>query len=108
MKEFQKAFGERLRTIRKTKGMTLEKMADKAGLSVQYIGDVERGKANPTFATVEKISEALSMKMTDLLDIEEFQATIDEMRQDIMAYIQRADGETLRHLYALIRLLSRQ
>lgn len=108
VKDFQKAFGERLRTIRKAQGLTLEKLADMAGLSVQYLGDVERGKANPTLSTVEKISDALAMKMTQLLDVEEFQATTEEMRQDIQNYVGRANTETLRHLHVLIRILSRQ
>lgn len=37
-------FGHRLRTYRKEKGLTIEKLAEQVGLSPNYLGDVERGK----------------------------------------------------------------
>lgn len=37
-------FGLRLRGFRKKKGLTIEQMAERVGLSTNYLGDVERGK----------------------------------------------------------------
>lgn len=39
-------FGERIRELRKQKGMTQEQLADKAKLHNTYIGTVERGEKN--------------------------------------------------------------
>lgn len=58
MNDLQTAFGDHLRFLRKAKNMAQEKLAEKSGLSVQYLGDVERGKANPTIAILEKIGSA--------------------------------------------------
>lgn len=42
-------FGHRLRTYRKEKGLTIEKLAEQVGLSPNYLGDVERGKNCPAW-----------------------------------------------------------
>ena len=108
MKDYQKAFGERLRAIRKSRGLTLEKLAAMACLSVQYLGDVERGKANPTLSTIEKISEALAMKLVDLMDVEEYQSTTEEMRKDLQEYVESTTEYELQLLHTFIRSISRK
>jgi transcriptional regulator with XRE-family HTH domain len=57
---YLKAFGMNLRKIRKEKGLSQEKLAYKADLSLSQIGRIERGEANPTICTVKIIAEALN------------------------------------------------
>lgn len=38
--------GERIRQIRKAKGLTQEELAEKAGINASYMGTVERGDRN--------------------------------------------------------------
>lgn len=56
-----------IRQLRKNRGMTLQEVADKAGLSVSYISSVERGKTSPTIANLIKICDALHMAVADLI-----------------------------------------
>ena len=44
MSDFLRSIGERIRTIRKLKGLTQEQLAEKTGLQDSYIGGVERGE----------------------------------------------------------------
>jgi transcriptional regulator with XRE-family HTH domain len=60
-------FGERLRAVRKEKGTTQEKLAENAGLSRNYVNDVERGRRNVTIRTVESLARALGVRMADLM-----------------------------------------
>ena len=57
-----------MRELRSAKGMTQEKLAELAGLSRQYIGDVERGTRNISLVNIEKIAAALEITLPDLLD----------------------------------------
>jgi transcriptional regulator with XRE-family HTH domain len=107
MNDLQTAFGDHLKSLRKVSGMTQEKLAEKCGLSVQYLGDVERGKANPTLAILEKIGKALDISIVELFDIEDFQADTEELRESIQNHVAKADNETLRRLYGVIRAISR-
>ena len=61
-------FGSHVRELRSAKGMTQEKLAELAGLSRQYIGDVERGTRNISLVNIEKIAAALEITLPDLLD----------------------------------------
>jgi transcriptional regulator with XRE-family HTH domain len=60
-------FGNKLHEVRKAKGMTQESLADAAGLSRNYVNDVERGRRNVTLATIESLSRALGVKMAELM-----------------------------------------
>ncbi|MEO6866883.1 MAG: helix-turn-helix transcriptional regulator [Gaiellales bacterium] len=44
---------------RKAKGWSQEKLATKTGLHQSEISDIERGRANPTFQTLQKLARSL-------------------------------------------------
>lgn len=106
MKDLQNVFGDHLKALRKGQGLTQEKLAEKCGLSVQYLGDVERGKANPTLAIVEKIGLALDIPIGELFNIEDFQSSVDELRKVLQDYIAKADDKSLRQLYGILRAIT--
>ena len=51
--------GQRIREQRRKKGWTMDKLAEKADLSVNYVGDLERGVKTPSLDTFIRIVEAL-------------------------------------------------
>jgi fatty-acyl-CoA synthase len=56
------SFGERLRRYRISAGLTQEALADRAGLSVRGIADLERGARRfPHFHTMRRLAEALEL-----------------------------------------------
>ncbi len=62
--------GEKIRTIRKEKGLTQKELGDRLGkISQQQIGQWETGKANPKKETLQKIAKALEVDITVLMDI---------------------------------------
>ena len=60
-------FGERVREIRKNKGLSQEKLAYKANLHRTYIGMIERAEKNITLINVEKIANALEVEIENLI-----------------------------------------
>lgn len=63
----RKAFGERLRSMRKEQKMTVRGFALMVGLSKDYIIDLEYGRKSPTFDTIVKISAGLDVSPSELL-----------------------------------------
>lgn len=61
-------FGKRLAAIRKRKGITQERLADKVELHRTYIGFIEQGKRNPSIANIRKIAKALSVSLKELFE----------------------------------------
>lgn len=55
---------ETIRNRRALLGVTQEELADVTGVSIRRIVDIERGKANPSFATLQKIAAALGLEIT--------------------------------------------
>ena len=53
--------GQRIREQRRKKGWTMDKLAEKANLSVNYVGDLERGVKTPSLDTFIRIVEALDV-----------------------------------------------
>lgn len=61
-------FGERVREIRKEKGLSQEELSFKADLHRTYIGMIERAEKNITLVNIEKIANALDVSINDLFD----------------------------------------
>ena len=58
--------GERLRFIRKKKGLTLKDLSQRADLSVPYLSDMEREAVNPSIESLQKVAKAFNMTVRDL------------------------------------------
>lgn len=60
-------FGQRLRALRKEKGMTLEDLAEEADLAWSYIASVERGERNISIDNMDALAQALNIPLRELL-----------------------------------------
>ena len=56
-----------LKKIRKGKKMSLDVLALETGISKSMLGQIERGEANPTLATLGKITSGLRVSLSDLV-----------------------------------------
>ncbi|TBL69790.1 helix-turn-helix domain-containing protein [Paenibacillus thalictri] len=68
MFDFKKMVGERIRSIRKTRGLTQERLAELSGLSFTYISDVERSSRNISLESLGRIIIALGIKPAQLFE----------------------------------------
>ena len=62
--------GARLRQLRQARKLTQEQLAERAGLSYKFIGEVERGRGNPTLTTLSALGDALGVGLVDLLGLD--------------------------------------
>ena len=60
------ALGASVRRQRDAKGLTQEKLAEKAGLDPTYISDIERGLRNPGIVNVARLAKALGLTTSAL------------------------------------------
>ena len=59
--------GTRIRARRTALGLTLAQVAERAGLSQQYVSNLERGHRTPTLPVLYSIAAALNQPVTALL-----------------------------------------
>jgi transcriptional regulator with XRE-family HTH domain len=58
--------GDLLRSLRHERGETLTDVATRAGVSPQYLSEVERGRKEPSSEMIAAISGALDLTLIDL------------------------------------------
>ena len=61
-------FGERIRTLRKQKGLSQEALGLETDLEQTYISDIERGARNISLRNIYAIADALGVTLSQLFD----------------------------------------
>lgn len=65
----QAALGSILREVRRSRGWSQERLAERSGLDRSYVGEIERSLVSPTLATLEKLATALEVKVSVLIGL---------------------------------------
>lgn len=65
--DMRKLVGRNAARLRAEAGMTQEQLAERSGLTQQYISDLERGKCNPTIVTLYELAQALGTSQVELV-----------------------------------------
>jgi transcriptional regulator with XRE-family HTH domain len=63
--------GERIRALRRERGLTLEVLGGRSGVSRAMISKLERGEKNPTLVVAAKVAEGLGVSLSQLVGVEE-------------------------------------
>ena len=60
--------GKRITALRKMEGISQQELADRAGLTRQHIGRIEKGElVSVAYVTIQQVAEALGMTV-DIID----------------------------------------
>jgi transcriptional regulator with XRE-family HTH domain len=65
-----KAIGGRVRQGRGARGWTLDQLAERSGVSRRMLVSIEQGSANPSIATLLRISDALGIGLPALVNMD--------------------------------------
>ena len=66
---WREVLGARLRTLRHDRGLTLTAVAGRAGVSPQYLSEIERGRKDPSSEMLAAVAGALGSRVLDLTDV---------------------------------------
>ena len=66
----KKAFGKRLQQVRVASNMTQEQLAERIGVTIESISNMERGIHGPSFDNLEKIVLTLDVPAKSLFEFE--------------------------------------
>ncbi|WP_308754958.1 helix-turn-helix transcriptional regulator [uncultured Anaerotruncus sp.] len=81
--------GQIIKHRRERMKISQENLADLAGISTKLLSDIECGRANPTFETMDLVAAALGVELEELLQPEQ---VIDLLPQnDLSRYQQMLD-----------------
>lgn len=74
-RDLRRSFGQRLRNLRKSVGLTQAKLGELAGVSEDLISLIERGVSAPSFETIASLADTLQVQACSLFDFEDLDAT---------------------------------
>lgn len=66
--DMRKLVGKNAARLRRERGLTQEQLAERSGLSQQYISGLESGKRNPTVRTLFELAQALEKEPIEFLN----------------------------------------
>lgn len=112
MEHLAQIFGQRLKEIRRARGMTQEELGKAVKLDYKFIGAIERGAKTSSFQTVEKLAFALDVPFYKFFVPTTMRSSaVEKEIKELLEHSHRIDvrrvEEFLRGLRALLRKLDR-
>lgn len=74
--QLSKVLGDNVKRLRAEQGLSLDALAKSSGVSKSRLGQIERGEANPSIATLWQIAHALRVEFTALVHTEEPESVV--------------------------------
>jgi transcriptional regulator with XRE-family HTH domain len=59
--------GERVKALRVTRGLSQEELAERAGMSLKHLGEIERAATEPSITAVLGLCKGLEVRVLELL-----------------------------------------
>jgi len=106
MKLVKKLLGERIRELRKAKGLTQEQLAELVGVEPRHISRVEGGYSSPSIERLARIAEILEVPIKALFDYMHLNDSKDRL-EDIESAISGMSEEYQKIIYKIVRVFGK-
>jgi transcriptional regulator with XRE-family HTH domain len=97
-------FGKRVRKLRKAEKLSLEKAAERARLSGNYWGEVERGRKVPSLETIASMARALDVPAHHLLLLEREEGE-KALRGKLDSILSRSKPQEIELIYRVVKAI---
>jgi transcriptional regulator with XRE-family HTH domain len=88
MRDIKEIFAENLKKIRRKRGLTQEKLAEKANMSLQYLALLEIARKFPSGDMLERLAHALDIETYELLAVASAANELELLRNDIICEVK--------------------
>lgn len=103
VEDVKKLVGDRIRQLRKERGLSQEELGDRSDLHYTHIGAIERGEKNCSIDTLVKVAGGLNVTINDLLVLPSKPEDIKNMKKAIIAEINESSPEALKIFSDMVR-----
>lgn len=93
MEKLYKHISEKLKTLRQERGWSLDKTAEKTGVSKAMLGQIERKESSPTIATLWKIATGFEASFSDFLEDSPFPTRTPVLRSGETQQLHPSDDK---------------
>ena len=99
--DFTKKLGLKIKELRAKSELTQDQLAELAGMSGKYLGEVERGEVNVSVVILYKLAKVLNIKISEFFDLDYLNDT-KSLRNELSALINEASDDDIRQLYRIV------
>lgn len=100
---YQKLINSNIKELRLKHNLTQEEFAEKIGISLQGVSNIERNRYQPTAETVDKICSAFEITPAQLL-VKAIQNN-EDIIDNITTLLSNCNPKKLKQIYAIISIL---
>jgi len=104
--KYQKLINTNIKALRQKYNMTQETFAEKIGISLQGLSNIERNHYQPTANTIDKICKAFDIMPAELLVMNS--SANEDLIKDINSLIANCTKKQLKQIYDMILILLRK
>lgn len=101
------ALAKHLKDRRRKAGISLEDLAERTGIAVSLLRDIERKEANPTLSHLGKIAEAFGISLAELLDFQNDLQNSEKLSENIVGELKQLPVDRLQMILLMIRTLQK-
>lgn len=103
MIDVKKLVGDRIRQVRKEKGLSQEKLGYESELHCTHIGSIERGQKNWSIDTLIKVANGLNVEVADLFKFPMPPVDAKKMKNSLIEELNASSPETIKILSDLLK-----
>jgi transcriptional regulator with XRE-family HTH domain len=103
--ELQALFGSRVRSIREAAKLSRETVAERAKISANYLGEIERGEKRPKLDMIGRIADALEVSPPVLFDYEAEEVDRNILLSKLQLLLSALNGVQLQQAFRVLRTL---
>lgn len=92
MKKAKIQLGQRIRVLRKARGLTQEQLAELVDIEQKHVSCIELGKNSPPIDRLEKIAQALDVPIKTFFELES-QTEVMHASAEITLLLQELDAD---------------
>lgn len=103
--ERQALFGSRIRSIREAADLSREVVAERAGISANYLGEIERGEKWPTLDMIERIAAALQVSPPAFFEYEAEEVDNNVLLSKLQRLLSDRSTDQLQRAFRVLKAL---
>ena len=101
----QTDLGNNVRALRNALQLTQENLSETANISLKHLGEIERGRGNPTLTTLVALAGALNVPLPELVAAKGEGQEIDSVTAELRVIIQQASHSDRATMLRVVKAL---
>ena len=96
---------ERLKTLRKTRNISVYQLSKLSGVSETHIRDLERGDRNPSFDTLSRLAEPLGISLSEFFNENADIVYLSDEEKELVDRFRQLSKDRSDSLLCLLKML---